>query len=124
MTQSPATTHRRRGATFWRRTLTEHQRSGLTQLEFCRRNELALSTFQYWRRRLRSVDVETETDVSTDFVEVAVRPVAVRARPDATDSSDGFELTFPNGLRLKVPIQVEGRALAEVLWALEATGTC
>ncbi len=50
MAQDPAKTHRRRGAAFWRRTIRAHDHSGLTQADFCRRNELALSTFQYWRR--------------------------------------------------------------------------
>ena len=127
MSQDSTQTHRRRGAAFWRRTIRAHERSGLTQLAFCRRNELALSTFQYWRRRLR----DTEDEAATDFVEVEVRSEASAPQSEVTvpqstlaAGADGFELTFPSGLRLKVPRQVEGRALAEVLWALEATGAC
>ena len=117
---------RRRGEAFWRRALKAHRHSGLTQAEFCRRNELSLSTFHYWRRRLR----ETEPELSTEplevdeFLEVQIRPPAVAGQSEAPAIGGAFELTFPSGLKLKVPVSVEGRALAEVLWALEATGVC
>jgi hypothetical protein len=93
-----------------------HEHSHLTQAEFCRRNALALSTFQYWRRRLRDDQVDEAEDMQ--FIEVSWH------ESPTTAGDDPFELTFPSGVRLKVPRQVEGRALAEVLWALEATGTC
>jgi len=120
MTQDRADTNQRRGESFWRRTLTAQHRSGLTQSEFCQHNDLALSTFQYWRRRLRChlPAAVPETADATAFVELAMHP-----RPIAADAA-GFELFFPSGVRLKLPACVEGRALAEVLWALEATGTC
>ena len=112
---------RRRGEGFWRRAMKAHRHSGLTQVEFCRRNELALSTFQYWRRRLREVEPESGTEPLEvdDFLEVQVRAPAADS-----GASGSFELIFPSGLQLKVPSSVQGRALAEVLWALEATGAC
>ncbi len=55
MVQDPATTHRRRGAAFWRRTIRAHDHSGLTQAY--RRNELALSTFLYWRPAVVNGDI-------------------------------------------------------------------
>ena len=125
MIQDAAQSHRRRGSAFWLRTMGAQQRSGLTQVEFCQRNELALSTFQYWRRQLR----DTEAEAVAEFVEVrpktvAPEPQADRPQAEGSDCAEDFELTFPSGLRLRVPRQVEGRALAEVLWALEATGVC
>jgi len=120
MTQDRADAYQRRGESFWRRTVKAQHRSGLTQLEFCRHNDLALSTFQSWRRRLRRdlPAAEPEAADAMAFVELAMHP-----RPIAADAG-GFELFFPSGVRLKLPACVEGRALAEVLWALEATGTC
>ena len=117
----------RRGEAFWRRAMIAQRHSGLTQTEFCRRNALALSTFQYWRRRLREADAETESTTQpapADFVELAVQPVAPQAATEIAMIDTAFELAFPSGLKLKVPSGVEGRALAEVLWALEATGSC
>lgn len=124
MTQEHSETSRRRGESFWRRTLKAQRHSGLSQVEFCRRNDLAVSTFQYWRRRLREMQPETGTAATPDFVEVALRPEPAVPQPAAADGRRGFELTFPSGLQLRVPLDVEGRALAEVLWALEVAGSC
>ncbi len=111
-------TRRRRGESFWRRTFLAQKNSGLSQLEFCRRNDLAISTFQSWRRRMRGNSDEPETTV--EFVEIPTMPAP---GPEQADEY-GFELIFPNGLRLKLPSQVEGRDLAEVLWALQVAGSC
>ena len=122
MTRDRVRSRRRRGESFWRRTLMAQHHSDLSQAEFCRRNDLALSTFQSWRRRLRdeSMEAETESDAQAPaFVElVAAAPATVPA------TAGRFELTFPNGLQLTVPTGVEGRALAEILWALQATDAC
>jgi hypothetical protein len=103
--------------------LLAQQHSGLSQAAFCRRNDLALSTFQYWRRRLRdeSAQAETESDApqAPEFVELLATTTG-----SAPVHTGRFELTFPSGVHLTVPTGVEGRALAEILWALEATGVC
>ena len=111
-------TRRRRGAAFWRRTFLAQKNSGLSPSKFCRRNDLPVSTFYAWRRRLHGTSEETTSEV--EFVEVQTSAAAV---PEASDE-DGFELVFPNGLRLKMPSQIEGRELAEVLWALQVAGSC
>lgn len=113
-------TRRRRGESFWRRTLTAQRNSGLSQREFCRRNDLSLSTFCSWRRRLRVEAPEEVKAAQVEFVEL--QPEAPLVPEDAPD--DRFELIFPDGLRLKLPSRVEGRELAEVLWALEVAGPC
>ena len=40
-------------AAAWRRRMDKWARSGLSQGIFCQRHELALSTFVYWRKKLR-----------------------------------------------------------------------
>ena len=61
-----ATIKPRRGAAFWRATLTRQQTSGLSQREFCEREGLALSTFALWSRRIRD---EGDDEGSMRFVE-------------------------------------------------------
>lgn len=46
---------RRPGAEEWRRLILEQERGEETQREFCASRGLAPRTFQYWRRKLRSV---------------------------------------------------------------------
>jgi transposase-like protein len=42
----------RHTATEWARIVTAQRRSKLTIVEYCRRRDIALATFGYWRRRL------------------------------------------------------------------------
>jgi hypothetical protein len=42
----------RHTATEWARIITAQRRSKLTIVEYCRRGDIALATFGYWRRRL------------------------------------------------------------------------
>jgi hypothetical protein len=41
---------RKRSAEEWAKLLAQFERSSLSQKRFCRENEVALSTLQYWRR--------------------------------------------------------------------------
>jgi len=118
-----------RGSAFWRRAIQRWEKSGQSQRAFCDLEGLALSTFCLWRRRLAAADAantEPETEPpATELerqgfvtVEIAGEP-ATRWAP-----SQGFEILFPSGLRLRMPGGCDGRSLAEVLWALEASGQC
>ena len=116
--------YRRRGEAFWRRALAAQRESGWSQQGFCDRHGLARSTFLRWQRRL-GADVGPQPQERPEFVELVVKP-EVLARPEqsAANGEAGFELSFESGIRLRLPAQVEGRALAEVLWALKATELC
>ena len=43
----------------WRRVMVEQRRSGLNVREFCRRGQLAESSFHYWRRELQRRQAES-----------------------------------------------------------------
>ena len=47
-----ATRYPRHAASEWEALIDQQQRSGCSQAEFCKRNNLARSTFTYWKRRL------------------------------------------------------------------------
>lgn len=53
--------HIRRGETEWRAILSTFAGSGLSQKRFCEREGLAVSTFQYWKRRLAKDDAASES---------------------------------------------------------------
>lgn len=44
--------------TRWREHIEAWQQSGLSQQKYCRDNAIALATFGYWRRKLRSKEPE------------------------------------------------------------------
>lgn len=50
--RTAASSKRETKAAVWRRRVGNWQRSGLGQAAFCRRYGLAVSTFQWWRKRL------------------------------------------------------------------------
>ena len=56
----------------WGARIDEWKRSGLSQRRYCEERSISLSTFQWWRARLREVDAPEET-FSTELVEIPVR---------------------------------------------------
>lgn len=75
----------RRSASEWRALLQEYSRGGATRKQFCARHGVALSTFDWWRKRLGcesdagSVSRAAPLPPSALFVELAqdVKPVSV-----------------------------------------------
>jgi hypothetical protein len=115
----------RRGAAFWRRALARYEASDVSQALFCRHEGLALSTFQLWRRKLAaSGPVELARSGSPDVPD-GFAAVRVAAPGEATQLAGGaLELSFPSGVRLRIPPGWDGRSVAEVLWALGVAGQC
>ena len=56
----------------WGARIDEWKRSGLSQRRYCEERSISLSTFQWWRARLREVDRPEETQ-STELVEIPVK---------------------------------------------------
>lgn len=105
----------RRSRAAWQQSIEDWKDSGLSQAAFCERHDLALSTFQLWRRRL----AEEGHEELHGFVEVRVA-----SEPAALDPGDIAELTFPSGLRLCVPRGWSQCDLVELLRALAEVGSC
>ncbi len=83
------TNHRkRRTAKEWGQILRRLRSSGLSRTEFCRREGIALSSFDRWRRR-----VEPESACG-DFVELAP---ATTVRDETWE----LEIALPNGVHLR-----------------------
>lgn len=61
----------RRSVQEWRKILARCERGGQSQREFCKREGLALSTFQWWRRKLGAVRREHEHPERAWFVELS-----------------------------------------------------
>jgi hypothetical protein len=117
-------------AIYWQRLLTDWERSGLSQAEFCRRRRVKAVTFAWWKRRLRETqgpDAQRQARKSrrakhAGFVEVAlpVGPSAAGAlRPAAMLSvSGGYELVLPGVARLHLPVDFDPERVARLLRAI------
>ena len=58
----------------WTALFAEYEADGLTRKAFCEQRGLKLSTFDYWRRRLRTTEGEpTTVKVATVMAERAIR---------------------------------------------------
>ena len=79
----------RRGEKQWAEIFGRFESSELGSREFCRREGLALSSFQRWRRRLGSTP-------SSDFVELVPA-----AQPSTASSSWSLDVALPNGVFLR-----------------------
>lgn len=82
-------TFRHRGARFSRaeisRLISEFERSGLTQVVFCRERELNLGTFRFWMKRYRK-------EKRIGFREVMVKPDPAIALESMIRFADGMEV--------------------------------
>ena len=97
---------------FWRETIKRQAASGLSVREFCRREQLAETSFFAWRRTIRQRDGEMESSDGPAFVP------AVVTNTSPGDTSIILELA--SGSVLKLPESISAVRLAELVHALEA----
>lgn len=79
-------------------TIKEWQNSGLSKKAFCRDREITYQTFHYWNKRLMSAGM-------SGFSEVKLSLPA---------ETNGFELTFPSGVRMTFQGQPSATWLREL----------
>lgn len=96
------------GREYWRGVFEEWSAGGLSQRVFCEGRGIALSSFCYWRRRLRE-----EGESSSLFVPVEIRP-SVRLT-----SSSAYEVRLESGIRIRVPADFESDSLVRLIGLLE-----
>lgn len=99
----------------WNTRIDEWKRSGLSQRRYCEQRHLSLSTFQWWRARLREVDTPEEAR-STELVEIPVKKTEME-----TPESGKYHLAVEVG-RYTVGIQeaFDARELGKLLDLLES----
>jgi hypothetical protein len=105
---------------FWRRTMSEQGRSGLSIREFCSRRSVSEPLFYAWRRELARRDGRT---VQRDGRVVRKAPppsapqfVSLKLAAEPTTTTM-IEIVTRGGHTLRVPSGVDRQTLAEV-WAL------
>jgi hypothetical protein len=79
----------RRTKAQWTEILRRFECSGLGSRQFCRREDLALSSFQRWHRQLGSV-------AAAEFVELVPTPSS-----RVPSSSWSLDVSLPNGVSLR-----------------------
>jgi transposase-like protein len=100
----------RRGVAERRQLLDRYERSGVSQKAFCLRHGVALSTLQYWLRRVRDADQEP----SASFVEIPQVSGVTRA----LSGEAAVIIELPGGARLEVPSGTDARWLSGLVRAM------
>jgi len=78
-------------AEFWAGHIHAWQETGLSQTEYCRKNELKRHRFWYWRKRIEGL---REEDVSFVPVALSSHPVGLASR--------AVHVITPNGYRIEL----------------------
>ncbi|HEX4561407.1 MAG TPA: hypothetical protein VH113_06195, partial [Gemmatimonadales bacterium] len=97
---------------FWRRTIRQQQRSGLSVRDFCRRQGLRDWTFRWWRQELASRDHERSTAPSAEPTEPAPSFLPVRVvdlEAVAPRTTPPIEIVLPAGPIVRVPFGFDPR---------------
>jgi hypothetical protein len=97
----------------WRRRLLQQSRSGLSILQFCRREGVSPASFHAWKRRLASHSTRpgATPPAASPFV-----PVRVASGPDLPSHGSADHITFQltNGGRILLPITAEADLVCQV----------
>lgn len=88
---------------FWRNHFAAWETSGLTQVDYCKQNDLKLANFTYWRTR--------SNKKRSKFIALSAPAVAER-----------LVLDLPYGIRLEIPAQALADVLPTVLRSLQEAG--
>ena len=106
---------------FWTDAIPRREQSGLTIREFCRREGLTESTYQFWRKELKkrgsnglsSVVQENPSDDGAAFA-------AVTIATNETLGDSAIEIVTGNEFRIRVPRGFDRQSLVDVLAVLES----
>ena len=101
---------------FWRRTVAEHRRSGLSIRAFCSRRSLSEPLFYAWRRELAQRDGSVVRKAPpTGELLAAPRFVALKVATEPAAAM--IEIVPRGGHTLRVPPGMDRQTLADV-WAV------
>lgn len=85
----------RRTESEWRSIFERYERSGLSELAFCRRAKLPRSSFVKWKRRLAANAADATAPAFVEWI-------APEGRVEvAAETSGEFELSLPGGVVLR-----------------------
>ncbi len=98
----------------WTQRMAQWERSGIGRRTWCAANGVKVSTFDYWRRRLRARR-STKASPRQRLV-----PVVVKSESIATGSAATIEIALSRGIELRAAATVEARWLGALVREIEA----
>lgn len=105
---------RKKKRNHWRRHLQKWRESGLPQTQYCRKKNLSLKSFVYWKRTLAE-----KIAPSHRLVPVPVEQIFCPPAKTATPQSSGLTLVHNQTLRVEIAEEFNPATLGNLLRVLE-----
>ena len=109
-TQAAKTNTRQSKRTSWSRHINTWQKSGLTQVQYCLKNQLNKHTFTYWKSKL------TKQPSLPSFLPVTLRP---DIRQDSSSLHSGLVLSFNDRFSIELENGFNSDTLLKLIHLLE-----
>jgi hypothetical protein len=106
----PESFYSRRTADQMRRHRELQRKSGLTIKAYCKRENINVWSWWYWRNSLLSRKLDTQQTTQT--------PVSFLQLPTQSPDVQKFDLTLPNGARISMPLSCPPDFLRQVVRTL------
>ena len=94
----------------WKKKFQDWEKSGLTRTQFCRKHQIPVSTFDYWRQRIRKA-MENFGKQEPGLVKLTVTPEP--PKPVI------YSVIFSNGTNLQVPDNYSSESLKRLILDLQ-----
>ncbi len=122
-------------AQYWARRVAAWEKSGLSQAEFCRRQDIKAVSFSWWKRQLRGVAKKVRRRASrgaggpksrkrSAFVEVALPKTALGVGSLSTPvfgvGSSGYEIALNCGRMIRLPRDFDPAVVAQLITMVES----
>jgi hypothetical protein len=109
-TQQAGTDNRQSGPEFWKPHIENWNRSGLTQVEYCRQNHLNRHTFGYWKSKLN------KEKVFRQLLPVSIKP---DINPAPYSFPSGVSLSFNGRFDVRLDIGFNSDTFLKLMDLLE-----
>ena len=93
----------------WKELVTEHETSGLSQIEFCKQHDLVPSKFGYYRSVIKS---QSQADTNQKLFS------AVQIKRPELNTSTEIKIILPNGFQCFIPSVMDALQLKRIMEAL------
>jgi len=118
----------------WQMHIEQWRACGLSQLKFCKLNQISYTQFKYFRNRLRDIDYaknvvevipQTISPPSFEPIQIAPPPTArvTKVKPTVSHApeshSEPFKVTLQNGLVVDVPVNSSHASLKSLMEVLQ-----
>lgn len=93
----------------WKELVTEHEKSGLSQTEFCKQRDLVPSKFGYYRSVIKSQNkANTKQKLFSE----------IKIKKSELNLSSEIKIILPNGFQCMIPSAIDSLQLKRIMEAL------